>query len=143
MIWLLLAALGVPLWFCAAAIGTLAVRNRKLRVRAGDVPVRRRLAGRSRWGRGHGVWISDVFVFRGSPAAWSESLLWVRTATIRPVADAAEARKLRRLGEGPVIAVLTGDGGERVEFAANAAHAIDLLGPLAAEVAGTPKTARA
>jgi hypothetical protein len=74
MIWAILAAMGVPLWLCAVGILTLLLRNRALRNRAGNVPVRVRPAGKKRWSPGHGVWIHDVFAFRGLPAAWREAL---------------------------------------------------------------------
>jgi len=143
VIWIILAALGVPLWLCAVGILTVMLRNRKLRARGGDVRVRRRRAGKRHWSRGHGVWVSDVFAFRGSPAAWSESLTWVSMASTRGVADAIEAKKLRRLGGSPVIAVMTAHDGSTLEFAARSEHALDLVGPFAAEVAGTPRRARA
>jgi hypothetical protein len=76
MIWTLLALLGVPLWLCAIAIVTLILRNRELRHRPGNVPVRRRLPGKKQGSRSHGVWVGDVLAFRGSPAAWQESLLY-------------------------------------------------------------------
>jgi hypothetical protein len=139
MIWAVLALVGVPLWLCAMAVLTLIVRNRKLRTRGGDVPVRRRLPGKARWTRGHGVWVHDVFAFRGSPAMWSESLVWVTGASTRGTADPAEAKKLRRLGDHPVVAVLTtGDDGETVEFAASEDRAVDLLGPFSVEAASPP-----
>jgi len=138
MIWIILAALGVPLWLCLVAIVTLVMRNRTLRTRGENVPVRRRLAGKTRWRRGHGVWIHDVFAFRGSPAAWSESLDWVATATTRAVTDASEAKKLRRLGERPTVAVLTMVDGSTIEYATSTEHALNLLGPFAADAAQSP-----
>ena len=78
MIWAILAMLGIPLWLCATGIMVLMMRNRAIRHRPGNAPVRRRRKGRSRWTRGHGVWVHDVFAFRGSPAAWAESLIPVR-----------------------------------------------------------------
>ena len=78
MIWALLVFVGVPLWLCAVGIFTVIYRNRALRKRRGDIPVRVLKRGKTRWVRGHGVWISDVFAWRGSPAAWSEGLLHVR-----------------------------------------------------------------
>jgi hypothetical protein len=142
VIWIILAVLGVPLWLCAVGILTVVVRNHKLRVRGGDVFVRRRPAGRKRWGRGHGVWVHDVFAFRGSPAGWSESLVWVSTASTRPVADSREAKQLRRLGEDPFICVMTGVDGTTFEVAARRERSLDLLGPLLADAASKPRPAR-
>lgn len=65
MVWAILALLGVPLWLCTLGILTLVLRNRWLRKRPGDVPVRMRTASGKRWHRGHAVWVHSVFVFRG------------------------------------------------------------------------------
>ena len=67
MIWAILAILGIPLWFCAVAILILVIRNRSLRRRMGDVPVRVLRPGKQRWSRGHALWVSDVFAWRGIP----------------------------------------------------------------------------
>ena len=104
------------LWLCALGIGMLLFNNRRLRKRYGDVPVRTP-PGKKRWTRGHGIWVSDVFAWRGSPAAWSEELLWVRDATAR-AADPEERKKLHRLGDEPAIATFVAADGETVEVAA-------------------------
>src|SRR4051812_8533463 len=127
MIWAILALLGVPLWFCAIGIGVLVLRNRGLRRRAGDVPVRARRAGKKRWIRGHGTWVHDVFAFRGSPAAWKERLLWVDSATAVP-ASTADQKKLRHLGSGFVIVRFHCPDGGSADFATSAAHATALIG---------------
>jgi hypothetical protein len=83
---------------------------------------------------GHGLWVNDVFAYRGSPAAWKEGLFWVTAASERP-ADAEERKHLRRIGDKPVIATLTVDDGDttrRLDVAARASDARTLLGPYAA-----------
>ena len=130
MIWAILAALGVPLWLCAIGIFMLLFNNRRLRKRYGNVPVRVRRPGKKRWTRGHAIWVSDVFAWRGSPAAWNEELLWVSAATSR-AADPEERKKLHRLGDEPAIATLAAAGGESVEVAAAPERASALLGPFA------------
>ena len=135
MIWAILALLGVPLWLCAIGIFALVYRNRSLRQRHGDLPVRVQRAGRTRWTRGHAVWVSDVFAWRGSPAAWNEDLLHVTAA--RPgVLDPEELNKLHRLGDHPVVATLTPDTGEPIRVAVAAEHGAALLGPYGTPVAG-------
>jgi hypothetical protein len=106
----LLALLGVPLWFCAIAISVLLLRNRSLRKRRGNIPARIRMAPGKRWIRGHGLWVHDVWAFRGSPAAWNEKLVWVTGAHVRATTD-EEAKKLHRLDERPVIAMLQTEEG--------------------------------
>ncbi len=130
MIWAVLAALGVPLWLCATGIFMLLFNNRRLRKRYGDVPVRVRRPGKKRWTRGHAIWVSDVFAWRGSPAAWNEELLWISAATPR-AADPEERRKLHRLGDEPAIATLAATDGEIVEVAAAPEQAFAVLGPFA------------
>ena len=131
MIWAILALLGIPLWFCAIAIGTVVFRNRKLRKRPGNAPVRVLIPGKTRWSAGHGVWVSDVFAWRGSPAAWDEDLLQVRDVIPRG-ADPQERKKLRRLGEHPAIATLALSDGETLDVAAGSEQRAALLGPFAA-----------
>ena len=74
MVWAILALLGVPLWICAAGITVLVLKNRGLRNRPGDIPVRVKLPSKARWTRGHAIWVSDVFAWRASPASWTEGL---------------------------------------------------------------------
>jgi hypothetical protein len=81
-----------------------------------------------RWRPGHAIWIHDVFVFRGSPAAWDESLLWVTDLDVHE-ADAEQRQTLRRVGDGPVVATMTIDDGATIEIAARAEHRDRLLGP--------------
>jgi len=128
MIWAVLALLGVPLWLCAAAVLALVYRNKSLRKRHGDIPVRVQRAGTSRWTRGHAVWVSDVFAWRGSPAAWSEDLLEVTDARVG-VLESADLKKLHRLGEHPAVVILTPAQGEPVRVAATSEHCEALLGP--------------
>jgi len=130
MIWVILATLGVPLWLCAVGISALLVRNRELRHRPGNMKLRRRREGTSRWTRGYGVWVHDVFAYRGSPAAWAESLVGVRDAVML-VPTEADLKKLRRLGSPPSIMRLTDDDGEHTDFASAPEHALDLLGSFA------------
>jgi len=130
VIWAILALIDVPLWLCAVAILVLVLRNRRLRHRPGNISVRLLPPGKTRWRRGHGLWVSDVFAWRGSPAAWREELLQVVDATTRS-ADAEERGHLHRLGDAPVVADLTTTDGT-VRAAAAAEHRPVLLGPFAA-----------
>jgi hypothetical protein len=128
MIWAILAAVGVPLWLCAVGISALVWRNRALRHRTGNVPVRMRAAGHDRWVPGHALWVNDVLAFRGSPAAWKEALLWTAGATSREPTE-AERKKLHRLGSDPVVVDVALRSGEPYAFACRAEHAATLLGP--------------
>jgi hypothetical protein len=130
VIWAILALLGVPLWLCAIGIVTLVFRNRGLRKRHGDIPIRVLRPGKTRWTRAHGLWVSDVFGWRASPAAWNEDLSQVVSASVRN-AEAKERKALHRLGEQPAVADLTtADGVLHVAVAAE--RRSDLLGPFVA-----------
>jgi hypothetical protein len=128
MIWAILALLGVPLWLCVIGFLVLIHNNRKLRKRHGDIPVRVRRPGKKRWTRGHAIWVSDVFAWRGSPAAWNEDLLHVSGVTLR-TPDPEERKKLHRLGDDLAIATLAIVEGETLEVAAGSEERSALLGP--------------
>jgi hypothetical protein len=134
MIWAILALLGVPLWLCAMGILALVYRNKSLRQRHGDIPVRVLRAGKTRWTRGHAVWVSDVFAWRGSPAAWNEDLFQVTAASVGAL-EPEELKKLHRLDH-PAVATLTPDVGEPVRVAVASEHRAALLGPYGTPVAG-------
>jgi hypothetical protein len=134
----ILAAVGVPLWLCAAGILTLLLRNRGLRARRGNVPVRFRRSNKNRWIPGHGVWIHDVFAYRGLPAAWKEALVWGTDAAVR-VADDQERQKLHRIGDEPVIVTVSLAEGGTIELATRAELKDRLLGPFA--IASRPPAA--
>jgi len=141
MIWVILAAVGIPLWLCALAILTLVLRNRALRKRPGNMPARVRRPGKKRWVRGHGVWIHDVFAFRGSPAAWKEELVFVSEVSLR--APSPEERDgWRQLGDDPIVAVLkpAEAADETIEVAARGEHRDLLAGPFMALPEGVATT---
>jgi hypothetical protein len=135
VVWAVLFLLGVPLWLCAVGILALVLRNRALRHRAGDLPVRVRRLGHSRWRRAHALWVSDVFVWRASPAAWSEDVRRV-TDMRRSEPSGKEAKQLRRLGDGMVLVTLTQEDGGSLEVATDRAHAGLLTGGRTLSAAG-------
>ena len=103
----------------------------ELRKRHGDLPVRVHRPGKKRWSRSHAIWVSDVFGWRGSPAAWREDLVQVAHATLR-AADDEELKKLHRLGKDPTVATLTLAGGEILKVASRSEQGTALLGPFTA-----------
>ena len=131
MIWAILALLGVPLWLCAVGILVMVFRNRGLRKRYGDIPVRVLRPGKKRWTRGHALWVADVFAWRGSPAAWNEDLIHVAAATTRD-AGTGELKHLRRLGDAAAVAVLTAADGSHLHVATDSGHRQALSGPFTA-----------
>jgi hypothetical protein len=133
MVWAILALLGVPLWVCALGIGALVFRNRALRKRPGNIPVRVLRPGKKRWIRGHAVWVSDVFAWRASPASWTEGLAHVTDASLHESVDPETMKKLHRLGDNPSVASLTLAGGAMIDVAAREDDLPTLIGPFAAQ----------
>ena len=123
------------MWLCALGILALVFRNKSLRQRHGDIPVRVLRAGKTRWTRGHAVWVSDVFAWRGSPAAWREDLFQVTDARVGAL-EPEQLKKLHRLGDHPVVATLTPNAGEPVRVAVASEHRAALLGPYGTTVGG-------
>ena len=132
MVWAILFLLGIPLWFIVFGIAATVMRNRKLRARLGNIPARVKRSGKTRWTRGNAVWISDVFAFRGSPAAWNEDIVQVTAVELRDPSD-EERHKLRRLGDDVLIATLSIADGEPFEVAARAERRTALVGPFMVE----------
>lgn len=127
VIWAALVALGVPIWLCASGILILVFRNRPLRKRPGNVPCKFRLTDEERWTSGQGVWVSDVFAWGGSTAAWRSELAWTACLATRPP-DQNERKKLGRLGDFPLIASLVLAEGERSRSPPSARTAPAFLG---------------
>ncbi len=137
MIWAVLLFLGVPLWLCAAGILAILYRNRSLRKRANNVPVRVLRPGKSRWTRAHAIWISNVFAWRASPAAWIEDLSEITALSVRP-ATTDEKGHLHRLDDLPIVATLQLADGTELAVATRHELRDDLLGPFADAHAPTP-----
>jgi hypothetical protein len=99
--------------------------------------VRIRRPGKKRWTRAHAIWVSDVFVWRASPAAWSEDVRQV-TAVSPRTPTPEEHKKLHRLGDEPAVVTLAHADGVNLDVAAASATRSALLGPFIG--AQTPRT---
>ena len=130
MIWAILAALGVPLWLCAAGIFALLHQNRALKKRPGNIPVRVRPACKKRWSKANALWLSDVFFWRGGLGVWKEGLDRVAGASARP-ADPEEQKKLHRVGDHVLVATMKLADGGSVDVAGPGELHDQLLGPFA------------
>lgn len=86
--------------------------------------------GKTRWTRGHAVWVKDVFAWRGSPAAWSEELELIVAASVTDAAP-EDLKGLHLMGDSVVVASLSTDDGTVLRVATTAEHASALLGPYA------------
>lgn len=135
MIWVILAALGIPLWMVAGAlVTTLWSRRRfmrapgafaaKLRVVSGDVAglkssfPRSRLAAR---------WVDDVLmVHRGVALARSDAFAVARATGSRTASGDGE---VKGLGPDPLVLTLMLESGASVELATHADAADTMVGP--------------
>lgn len=135
MIWIVLAALGIPLWMVAGALlATLWSRRRfmrapgafagKLRVVAGEVPGMKRSFPRS---RSAVRWVHDVLVVHhGVALARSDAFAVARATGTRVRSGDGE---VRRLGDAPIVVTLVLDNGATVELAGPADAAEVMVGP--------------
>lgn len=134
MIWAILVVVGVPLWLCAIGILVVARRSRRLRSRNDNIPVRVLRPEGTRGRRGNGIWVSDVFAWRGRPAAWEDDLFHAVGGHDRDAAP-AELRALRRLGADCAVVEFSGPDGETLTVAAVGTLRQSLLGPFATTTA--------
>jgi hypothetical protein len=132
--WILLFETCLLAGFCAGGIALVVVRNRRMRERPGNVPVRLWRQGDDRWLPAHGVWANDVFAVRPAPAAWGEALFWIVDAKRHRVTD-EERTKLHRIGERPVAFEFGLACGGSVRMAARREHEEALLGPFSPALA--------
>lgn len=133
MVWILLAALGVPVWFVVGALAaglwsrrafkqTPGIFPAKLRVAAGKVP-----GVNASWPRLplYARWVHDVLLVHHGFALVRISVLPVASVS-GPLVDRPE---ITRLGSSPVVLALTLDGGARAELAGRADDRDDVVGP--------------
>jgi hypothetical protein len=148
MIWVLLAALGIPLWMVAGAlVTTLWSRRRfmrapgafaaKMRVVTGEVDGLDSSFPRS---RSAARWVHDTLVIhRGVALARSDAFAIAQMTGSRAASGDAE---VKGLGPHPRILTLVLDSGATVELAAHADAADTMVGPfvgvLAAEGQPSP-----
>ena len=90
--------------------------------------MRVRRAGKKRWTHAHAIWVSDVFVWRASPAAWSEDVRQVSAVSPR-TATPEENKKLQRLGDEPALVTMAHADGVNLDVAAAPGTRPALLGP--------------
>jgi hypothetical protein len=139
MVWILLAALGVPVWLVVGALAVALWSRRsfkrapgvfpaKLRVVAGEVDGELAGLGAS-WPRRpvHARWVHDVLlVHRGLALVRSRAL--PVAGVVGPLADGSP-EELTRLGPSPVVLTLSLDGGAQVALAAARDDREALVGP--------------
>jgi hypothetical protein len=135
MVWILLAALGVPVWLVVGALAAGLWSRRafkrapgvfpaKLRVEAGEVP-----GFKTSWPRGaaYARWVHDVLLVHRGLALVRNNVLAVAGANGPLVVGGPE--EITRLGPSPVVLSLTLDGGATVELAGRSEDRDAVVGP--------------
>jgi hypothetical protein len=127
----LLAVLGVNLIVVVALLALVISRKRWVGRQSGAFQGAVRVAGGeldgfgSKWKRGYGRWVRDVFVWTKAPFLFRNEL--VATDSLgeqRP----ARTEEVKRLGDNPIVIELT-SGNATVEVAAKPEDTEALLGP--------------
>jgi hypothetical protein len=129
MIWILLAALGVPLWLIAGGIILLLRSRRQLRHTEGVFACRVRPAGpaeSSGWRRGkrYAYWVHDVLLVHRGPALKRYDALPVAS-----VAGPVVAANAKGLGDRPMWLRLHLDDGRLVDLVARNHDVSPATGP--------------
>ena len=127
----LLAVLGVDLWVLVVLAVTVLGRKRWLKRQAGQffgaVRVSRgEVHGlKSKWKRGSGRWVRDVFVWSNGPFLYRDELVPVDRVSGERKARPGE---VKRLGDEPVVIGFASDDAT-IEVAAKAEHRALVHGP--------------
>ena len=137
MVWILLAALGVPLLLCVGVLAAGLWCRRAFRRTAGVFPAKVRVAAGQVAGftaswprtRGHARWVHDVvLVHRGFPLLRTQALL---VASVEGPLVSRMPYEVTDLGPLPVVLTLTLDSGATVDLAARIEDSEAVVGPYA------------
>jgi hypothetical protein len=137
MVWILLAAFGVPVWFLVG-VAVAGLRSRRAFARSpGVFPAKvRAVAGHVPgvktswpWERTYARWVHDVLlVHRGLALARNTAL---PVASVDGSLVAAAPQDVPALGPSPVVLTLTLDGGAIVDLAGRSQDRDAVVGPYA------------
>ena len=135
----LLAVLGVNLIVIVALLASVISRKRWVGHQPGSFQGAVRVAGgeldgfSSKWKRGYGRWVRDVFVWTKAPFLFRNELVATdRLGEQRP----ARTDEVKRLGDHPIVIELT-SGNATLEVAAKPEDTEALLGPYRRPAAAT------
>jgi hypothetical protein len=137
MIWIILAALGIPIWLVLGGLAATVMSRRSFKQRPGVFPVKLRIVSgevttlKDTWPRrpGYARWVHDVLLVQ-------HGLALVRTEAY-PVAalsasSASRDVEIRGLGDAPIVMTLELDSGSSIELAAPSDVRNIAVGPLGA-----------
>ena len=139
MIWILLAALGIPLWMIAGLLVGAGLSRRAFKRTPGVFPAKLRAVSadvehvKRTWPRrpGYARWVHDVLLVQRGIALMRTSALPIAHAT-GPIDSSAE---IRGLGAHPLVMTIALDDGIEVQLAAPAKFREPMVGPFLGAVA--------
>jgi hypothetical protein len=142
VIWLALAALGIPLWMVAGALFATLWSRREFKRAPGVFSAKLRLVSgevaglTAAWPRRplFARWVHDVLVIHRGLALVRSNALGVGRATGSLVAG--DPDEVRGLGEEPVLLTLILDGGASVQLAAPSDDRDAMVGPFVGALLG-------
>lgn len=138
MIWIILAALGIPIWLVLGGLATTLVSRRSFKRRAGVFPVKLRVVSgevatlKDSWPRrpGYARWVHDVLLVQHGLALLRTEALAV--AGVTHIGALRDGDDIRGLGDAPVVVTLELDSGASVELAASSDLREVMAGPFGA-----------
>jgi len=137
VIWIILAALGIPIWFVLGALGASLLSRRSFKRRDGVFPVKLRVVSgevatlKNSWPRrpGYARWVHDVLLVQHGLALLRTEAMAV--AAVTHTGSPRGADDIRGLGDSPLVVTLELDGGASVELAASSDDRGTMVGPFA------------
>lgn len=138
MIWIILAALGIPIWFVLGALGASLLSRRSFKRRDGVFPVKLRFVSgevatlKNSWPRrpGYARWVHDVLLVQHGLALLRTEAYPV--AGLRASRTSEDAGEMRGLGDAPLVITLDLDSRSVIELAAPATVRNLAFGPFSA-----------
>jgi len=135
VIWIILAALGIPIWFVLGALGASLLSRRSFKRRDGVFPVKLRVVSgevatlKNSWPRrpGYARWVHDVLLVQHGLALRQTEALAV--AGVTRTGSERGADDIHGLGDTPLVVALELDGGASVELAASSDDRGTMVGP--------------
>jgi hypothetical protein len=134
MIWIILAALGVPIWLVVGMLGAALWSRRKFRAIPGVFPCKVKRADDERWPRTttYALWVHDVLLIHGGPAL-------VKTVPIGVTGierGRTPAPDVKLKGGNPVSISFRSDDASVFEVAVPSGFAATLAGPFPSAAEG-------
>ncbi len=135
MIWIILAALGIPIWLVLGGLAATLVSRRSFKRRPGVFPVKLRVVSgevaalKDSWPRrgGYAWWVHDVLLVQHGPALLRTDALAV--AGVTQTISSRGADEIRGLGDAPLVMTLELDGGASIELGAPSDFRGTMVGP--------------